>query len=221
MIAMVRSVSLLSTDDIADADVTIFLNEGQRRLAGALDWPWLKAVDDTLTIASPATASFLPADFARARALVIEDEDTKLAEISDQEAWERWGDDIPTGSARVWWLSSTSAPNLNIAPSPSGTTNLKLYYWKAPTDLSAGGDTPVFASQFHGVLVDWALHRVWQREEDYTKAGRHEEWYNRTLNDMARFYFNQSQDHPMVFGESSDYSQRRRGNDNLPFLNGA
>lgn len=215
LIDSVRQVCLLSTDDIADAKVILMIDEGNSRLSAMFDWPWLKASADVTVTADTAECS-LPADFSRNRAMLLKTENTKLAEISDQEAWERWGDDLPTGTPEVFWF--TTAGKFEVAPVPSANDTIVCHYWKDPTALTAGANTPVFASQFHGILADWALYRIWQREEDYAKAQQHEVAFGRTLNDMARFYFNRGQDYPIVFGERSDYSQRRRGTNNMPFL---
>lgn len=214
---LIRSICLLSNEDISDNDLTAFVNEGQRRIAGMFDWPWLTATSTTSDITGGNPSITLPADFARARTVLLDGEDTKLAEISAEEAWERWGDDLPEGTPRVFWFEGEG---LKVAPVPSANTDVKIHYWKNPTDLAIAADEPAFAAQFHGALADWALWRVWQREEDYRRARDHEASFNSALNDMVRFYFNRAPDYPLVFGEPSDYAQRRHGTANMPWLDG-
>lgn len=215
IIAMVRDLCLLSTDDISDSDIEDFIQEGYRRIAGMFDWPWLEASTTSSDITGGSEDVTLPADFARLRAVLIEGEKDKLAEIAAEEAWERWGDDLPTGTPRVYWYLGE---DLQVAPVPSSATGLKIHYWANPADIST---TPLFGVQFHGILLEYALHRVWQREEDYVKARRHEEAFNQVLNDMVRFYFNRGEEYPIVMGEPADYVQRRHGNVHMPWLGGA
>lgn len=215
ILAMVRSLSLLSTDDLSDSDMEDFVQEGNRRLAGMFDWPWNTSVSTTADITGGSSQVTLPSDLARMRVVLIDGEKEKLAEISAEEAWERWGDDLPTGTPRVWWFLGDEF--LHVAPVPASNTDLKIHYWADPSDITS---VPDFAAQFHGILVEYALWRIWQREEDYTKAGRHEAAFNQFLNDMVRFYFNHSPDYPLVFGEPSDYMQRRYGTPHMPWLDG-
>ncbi len=217
IIDQVRQICLLSTTVLTDAEVIGFIDEANDKIASAFDWPWLKATADVNTGSGDGVAS-VPAGFARLRTVLLDGEATKLAEISDQEAWERWGDDLPSGTPRVFWF--TDHETIQVAPVESGVTALVLKYWKQPTVLDGTGDTPEFDDRFHKVLADWALYRVWQREEDYVKAQQHEVAFNRGLNDMARHYFNFSEDHPIVAGEPMDFHQRMRGNANLPWLDG-
>lgn len=214
-----RAVCLLSTSDISDAKMIKWVNEANDKVCSAFDWPFLKDSDDTIQTGSGTGIADMPADFARLRTVLLKDKTTKLAEISDNEAWERWGDDYPDGTPSVFWF--TDEDTIQIAPIESGQTDLTVHYWKTPTALTAVGNTPVFDDRFHLVLADWVLYRVYEREEDYQKAQRHEVAFNRGINDMARHYFNQAQDYPIVMGERSDYAQRRRGNANMPWLDGA
>ncbi len=214
----VRQLCLLSTDDLSDTNLGIFVNDGLNKLAGMFDWPWLEAATTSTDITGGTANVDLPADFGRARAILVEGDPDKLAEISPDQAWERWGDDLPSGTPRVFWVVDS---DIYVSPVPASNTGLKVHYWKTPTALSTGTDVPAFDARFHGALVDWALHRVWQREEDYVKSQRHRDAFVESVNDMVRFYFNRNKDYPLVFGEPSDWVQRRVPNVNMPFLDGA
>lgn len=212
-----RQVTLLSTSDVSDAVMIEFIDEGNNKVASAFDWPWLKASSD-INSASGTGVVTLPADFGRLRAVLLDNDSTKLAELSDSEGWERWGDDLPDGTPQVFWFIDNTT--IQLAPVETGQTATVVKYWKTPTVLDQTTDTPQFDSRFHKILADWAAYRVWQREEDYQKAQQHEIAFARTLNDMARFYLNRGLDYPIVFGESPDYVQRRRGVNNMPWLDG-
>ena len=214
ILAQVRTLSLLTVGDISDADVTVFINEGYNDLSSLFEWPWLQA-QATATITADTAAVTPPSGWAKIRAVMLDGESGRLRQIQDIKAWERWGDDVPSGTPETYYMFGET---LYVQPIPTANTDLRIYYTTTPTLLSAGADLPEWDAQFHTVLADFALKRVWEREEDLTKARSHEAAYNRTVNAMGRYYLNRSDDQPVVFGESPDHAQRRRGPDNQPWF---
>ncbi len=79
----VRSLSLLTTNDVSDAQIIIYINQGLTKAAGLFDWPWLQT-GSTVTITGGDPEVTLPSGWARLRAVMIDGEGTRLREIQEQ-----------------------------------------------------------------------------------------------------------------------------------------
>jgi hypothetical protein len=71
----------------------------------------------------------------------------------DARDW-RW--DTVTGTPE--WMFLRGLQKLGFYPTPTGATNIDIFYTKMPTPLAADGDTPGFPDQFHRALVHYALY---------------------------------------------------------------
>jgi hypothetical protein len=74
--------------------------------------------------------------------------------VSDTTAssFARFGDEI--------WLDSAN----------SQARTYELTYYKHPTPLAAATDVPEMSAPFHEAIVDWAVHTLLMREQDFTGA---------------------------------------------------
>ena len=217
LIDVVRSQTLAEADDVSDANLTLFLNQGIRRLSTMFRWPWLEASYDVDVVA--ATASYaLPSDFRRL--FVVKDADARitLTRLTLEEALERWGGDPPSGSQAHWYYVWNESIYLLPVPDTTESAAYTLYYQKAPTLLSAGSDTPQFLSEFHLILAYYASARVWEHEEDFEKVDALDGRFRSEAEAMARYYLKREEEFPLVYGDG--VRPNLRSANNMPFLDG-
>lgn len=137
------------------AECKRLLNEAMHQLndeQGGM-WPFLEA---TATGAAPLTIADLGSlesvwDSTNGRWLVP----------SDRRVLARGNSDGPLTIAGA--PSSFYVSNGVVRVYPVQAVSLSVRYWKVATDLSAGGDTPLMPSRYHGAIVDLAVaaaHRL-------------------------------------------------------------
>lgn len=214
----VRQQTLVESDDFGDGKLNNVINEGIREISTRFDWPWL-ATSAQITAVADQQAYALPADHARTHSIVLRGANRRLREVAPSAAWNEHGDSMPTGdSTHSFFLWANS---LYLLPVPvTGTTNVyDHYYFKAPATLENDVDEPEFASQFHLVVANFAISKVWEREEDFVKASAADDQFDEGVERMARFYLDRALDAPLIMGERRDYLAGRRST-NTPWLDG-
>lgn len=203
--AWARTQTLLESDDIADADVNSIINQGLRKVSTQFPWPWL-ATSSTQALSDGVQSYALPADLDRLEKVIYVGKSIPLEEVSALEAWHRKGDQFASGDPSHFFIWGES---LLLSPIPTATSgSIKLYYYQSPTAFTDDTDVPPFAEQFHLVLADFTIARLWEREEDFSKAQEAEVAFINGVNDMARYYLNRATDHPTVFGGGLSQSRQ-------------
>lgn len=221
--ALIRTQTLVETDDVSDAELLTFLNNGINELTVRFRWPFLEK-SSTISAANGTQAYSLPADYSRLVAVVDNDNTTRLTRITPELAFEQWGGDPPTGTDATWFFIWGEKLNLIPVPTAADTDRYTLYYLKTPTLLAADGDSPEFASQFHHILALYAAARVWESEEDLAKMARLDEAFGQQIEVMARYYLKRDEDFPIVWGDGMRPPASSRViydvRFNMPFLDG-
>lgn len=218
----VRRQTNLTTADVADADVFDVLNEGINEISGLSRWPFLQK-KSTLSVTASTVEVSLPADF---RQIVLVQQDAKrngpLIQISHEEYSYRYGDNAATASdARYFYIRfDDGTQKIGFYPTPSATVAnaYEIFYYRSPTELAAGTDTPEWDSQFHNILVDYASFRLWEREEYFDEAERAYRRYARRLADMTRFYNMRHKQVKLIFGDGTYYGGAFNFRRHYPFL---
>lgn len=154
--------------------VSRYLNEGYRTL---LADPSLGRIRDSTTTIS-ALAGTAEYTVTASKILYIRDatNDLRLTEVSlgDLRTLDPGNDS--TGNPTHYAIRKTSATTLGVRlwPIPSENVTLDVDILAAITDLSANGDVPVFASEFHHILETYARMREYEKMDDtrYTSAAR-------------------------------------------------
>ena len=214
---VVRNQTLAESDDVSDANIHLYLNQGLRELSMAFRWPWLEATTTVDVVA--ATASYaLPADYRKL--FVVQDTDARrsLTRLTLAQAQNHWGGDVPEGDAADWYYVWDDALYLVPIPGTTATAAYKIYYQKAVTVLAADADTPEFASEFHLILTHYAIARVWEHEEEFEKAKVADDTFRVKVAQMAQYYLKREESDPLIFGGGT-----RPGLgtvNNLPWLDG-
>lgn len=204
--AWARNQTLLETDDISNTDVDAIINQGLRKISTQFPWPWL-ATSTTQVLSDGVQSYALPSDLDHLEKVIYVGKSIPLEEVSSLEAWHRKGDQFASGDPTHFFIWGE---DLMLSPIPTSTSgSIKLYYYKRPTALTDDTDEPPFAEQFHLILADYTIARLWEREEDFSKAEEAERAFLTGVNDMARYYLNRATDHPTVFGGGLSQSRQK------------
>jgi hypothetical protein len=216
--SVVRTLTLAETDDVSNTNVDLFINQGYRWLSTQFRWPWLEATA-TITVAADVASYDLPADYRKLWAVRDADERRTLTRLSFEEALNRWGGDPPTGTDAKW--SYVYADDIFLLPVPSAAESdaYTLYYQKQLTIMASDGASPEFAAEFHLILADYAIARVWEHEEDFDKARLADVRFAEQVEAMARYYFRREAQTPLVYG--GGIHPNPAVHQNLPWLDDA
>lgn len=220
----VREQALIETDDWASAKLDIVINEGYREVAQRFDWPFLEssntfdvtAGQQAYSLASVAAAT---ESIATIQAIVDTDRRQRLVEIGSNEAFQRFGGDWSESSRASEFFIWANEINLIPIPDTTEVDAYKIYYFKKPTVLANDAAEPEWDEQFHYVLAQWALARVWEREEDYEKGLAWQSKFDDQVERMARYYLDRAVNVPQVVGLRGAPRRGGRAN-NTPFLDG-
>jgi len=211
----VRHMTLVELDDIQDSELTVWLNEGLRRLANRWPWPWLHETATITTVAAQRVYS-KPADFRKALGITEVGYDRRLTRLSWEQAISKWGDDFPDANRASWYFIYEDQISLVPVPSTAAKT-YTLYYLKAPTALVNDGDSPEFDVEFHYVLASYAIARVWEHEEDMEKSLYFDGRFDNEVGEMVALYIKEAEDYPRVYGAGPTPAPYTT---NMPWLDG-
>lgn len=214
----VRNQTLVESDDMTNADLNLLINAGLNEMSLAFDWPFLHATSNITTVQDQANYD-LPADLRRLFAVRDNDRRATVTRIDMHTALNRWGGDPPSGDNAHWYYLWNDDIWLIPVPDTAEASEYTLFYQKAITELSADGDTPEFVSEFHLTPAYYAIARVWEHEEDFTKAEASENAFRQRVEQMARFYHQTADKHPLVFGNGPRPALNTA--QNMPWLDGA
>ena len=215
MRSYVRSQTLVQADDVSNAILDQHLNSGLNQLSLAFSWPWLQASADLTTVQDQQFVA-VPSDFRKAFLIIENDTRVKLQEITFEQAFLQWGGDPPSGDGATWYYLFANQINFVPIPASAEAAEYKIYYQKAITELSADGDSPEFVSEFHLLPTQYAIARVWEHEEDFSKAAEADTAFRERVEQMARYYTSLTESKPMVFGDG--VSPRMSPNVNMPWM---
>jgi hypothetical protein len=161
------------------ARVKTWLNEAQSLIARRLQ------IRDLLTSTTVSTTSgtsvyALPSVFVRANGLVDEDYPRRLGFVEDPDGLLETNENgLNTGRPEEY---SLTASGLLLSPVPDGAYDLTLEYWSRPTDMSADADESALPSDWHFVMVSYALSRAYRSEDDPQMSSF---FWNEFLRDMG------------------------------------
>lgn len=103
-----------------------------------------------------------------------------LQETTEAALTAQVGDLTTTGSPTQWYLTSGST----VTTYPYYTGSITVRYWKTPTALDNGSDTPIIPTAYHDVITLGALRRAAIDNQSFdTAAAYRQEWDSR-VDDM-------------------------------------
>lgn len=212
ILAMVRTLTLIESTNVSDADIVILINQGIHEVSVVTDWAFLEA-SATISLVADDRDYALPADYDRFLALVDDDNDGTLEFVAPSTWLNFVGND--TGNSNTspdYFTIFEGELLLSPVPSTADTNRLTLYYYKKPTELTLTTTEPEWHQAFHMVLVEYCKWKLWEREEYFDQSERSFIAYARYLEGMRSWYATKGRQTPMIWGEGSG---RRRGDPNL------
>lgn len=212
--ALVRQTTMVDSGDISDAQLLLWINDGIDDVSQRYEWPWLET-QDTFSTADGTQAyalSGLTGDIQEILWVIITGEGEPLYPISAQAAYVRWGDDFPDGDPQYFFVSQES---INVVPTPTEVEVVKVYYVKAPAELTQATDEPEWQSTFHNVLLPYVEAKLWEQQEDFAKANVAYQRYESRIDLMKRAYSSRVNHGPWTIGAA----RSTRTGLNEPFRN--
>lgn len=217
----VREQTLVETTDWSNAKILNVINQGIRDLSVRFPWPWL-ATSNTLTVVAAQQAYTYDtiSNFAgtgkklfKIEAIIDNDSRVRLEELPAADAFKLYGGDMPDAVDARHFFTWGQSIYLLPTPSANDTNRYTVYYYQSPTELSNDTDSPEWDARFHMVLAEYAIGKVWEREEEIGKSRAADQRYREGVEQMAQFYLNRAQDYPSVMGGGKPLGEPHRGDD--------
>lgn len=196
----------LPTTSSSDARTRIkrYINEGYKLLLA--DNGMARARDNTTTIDLVAGTAEYTVTASKIRFIRDTTNDVRLTEVSLSALRSLDPGDDSTGDPTHYAVRQTSASTVKVRfyPIPDDTNTLNVDIVSAVTDLSADGDTPVFATEFHSILSVYARMCEYEKMDDtrYDRARR--EYID--LARQLRFYLRKSDTLSVTQGQRRGYA---------------
>jgi hypothetical protein len=159
-----------------------WLNEAQSRIGRILELPNLYTTS-TITTSSGTDTYDLPTDVIRINGVTNPNSPSELAYVNDPadvNYYNQAGQNM--GEPQYYTYTGTS---LRLAPIPDATYSLTVDYYKSPTTLSNDTDTSVLPSDYHDVMISYALSRAYRSEDDMQMSQFFYAEFMRDLNQMG------------------------------------
>jgi len=213
MVTLTRAIAQVEIHSVDDPTLDAYLNEGYAEIVSNRTWPWCYALaPESVPLVADITEYALDAKVKRVIAVVNVEDRYELESVAQSE-WARRQHQIEsTSRPRIFTFTNQT---LFIWPIPAVVETLEVYFYEHPVWDSE--TAPVFDTAFHTAIVDWALHRIWEQEEDFEKSDDYRTRFEMRLNRMGLFYNNAMQDPPKIYGQSG----RGLGPSNMPWLGDA
>ncbi len=211
----IRLATVIEDTNVTDAQITVIINQGIHEVSVATQWPWLEA-SETITLVQDQNNYSPAADWNRTQSLVYDDNDTIIPYLAPSSYFELYGNDTGNTSTNFKFFTIWGGEILlTPIPSAADTDRLTHYYYKNPTELSAGGDTPEWDEAFHWIIVEYGKWKLYEREEYYDQSERAFLSFARYLEDMEKYYNKRVSRTPYIAGDGIHH---RRGDPNIPSL---
>jgi hypothetical protein len=140
-----------------------WLNEAQSRIGRILELPSFYTTT-VITTSSGQDTYILPTDVIRINGVTNPNSPSELAYVNDPadvNYYNQAGQNM--GEPQYYTFTGTS---LRFAPVPDSTYSLTVDYYKAPATLSSDGDISLLTSDYHDVMISYALSRAYRSEDD-------------------------------------------------------
>lgn len=179
-------------DYLSDTRCNTFLNAAyQVDICEAQDFPFLES---STTGVAPKTIS----DLRTIETVVDSVQNLKLSPLDRRMITDGIDSDLTTtGSPVYYYLTSGTT----VAVYPANTSNsLSIRYWKVPTALSADADEPILPTRYHSLIVDGAVRRAYEDDDEGEMAAAAGAVFQERLSQMAESLMGMQQhDRPQQF----------------------
>lgn len=162
------------------ARVGMWVNDGQRKLAREVEAPEFQETE-TITPAIGVYKYALPAGFLRVQDIVYELLDMRLRPV-DQQQFDVTAPAQVTAPPQIYTLYQNQ---LWLYPAPSSSDPLLMRYIKLPPTLVNDTDVPLLNNSYLHLLVDYAVARAYEAEDDVEMAQYWTGKYEKDRDDYA------------------------------------
>jgi hypothetical protein len=176
------------------------LNQGLRYVAAQTDFRALFS-NQSITTSIGTSSYALPSNFMRLYNVTIVDSNGDTRPLYQESLTDFQTRPATTGQPSQYTIDGT---NLLLWPEPDAAFNLKVRYYRVPALLTAPNDVPEIPSEYHHLLVSYALWHCYERENDYQSAQYHK----------GRFDEDLMKARGEVQYDADDYTQFKRVGDN-------
>lgn len=157
-----------------------WLNEGLFQIARQVDAPEFQAIKTYKT----ETGVFeleLPEGFMRAQDIYLPGMECRLQPV-DLQKYNMGNPQLYQGVPQIYTVYKN---NLMISPAPQESgEEMVMHYFAEPTLMTAGADVPELNGNYWHLLIDYALVRAFEAEDDYEAA---QQFQGRLQRDLASY----------------------------------
>lgn len=155
-----------TTGEVADADLTGYLNTAYRRIANRYAFRKMRGRATFDTVASTYQYS-LPSNAVAVTAVRNQTDKVKLDRIGEHQV-ARYTTDVTTEGSPVQYARFENY--IQLFPVPDAVYTIEVYYKVVITALSANADVPVIPESWHEGIVLLARWVYYDEQPDYAKA---------------------------------------------------
>ncbi len=156
-----------------------------RDICEAEDWPFLEATDSG---AAPNTV----ADLRTIESVIDTTTNCKLLPMDRRNITDVDTDLTTVGTPYLYYITSGTIVNTF----PYSTDTISVKYWKVPTALSGDTDEPVIPSRFRALIVDAAVVRAYEDDDEGDMADAARSRFDSRLAEMKDSLMRQQHDRP-------------------------
>lgn len=162
----------------SDAEIYTYLWFAECEIAGLIQCT--EATDDTTTTVASTQEYAKPTDCLIVLRVTYDGAKLKRIDLTDQDALDgsAYGGSLSTGNANSYY---EFGDNVGLYPIPDDAKTLKFWYIKQPTlktDADIGWDVP---TEFEHYLADYALYRMYLKEQDEGRASIHKQLFDQSV----------------------------------------
>lgn len=169
--------------DFSANSIDRWVNFCIKQLVARADWPWAIKTLGTGTTTANTQEYSLPTDFKKMISVRVGTASTTSETDAEEYSFVPYISKNVSTDGNMFYLNPDTA-TYGLIPKPS-TTGLPVYlkYYKIPADL-ASSDSPPFPETYHEAVVQFALQRYWESNDDYGKAAFHNAEYENMVDLM-------------------------------------
>jgi hypothetical protein len=158
--------------------ITQWLNDAQNLVCRRVDY-YADTTSVAVTAVQGAPYFLLPDDFARGRELFDVDRNLQLEYVSVKDL-----DASSNTPGAPTYYAIASGAGIQLYPTPDGTYNLMLRYWRMPPPLVIDTDVPSLPDDWHHILWVYATWMAFEADDD-AQMGQY--WQQRFSTELSMF----------------------------------
>lgn len=196
----VRDTLELDSTDIPDGILDLFVQEGFDRIARDHSrWTFYEDDFEFTTVAGQRAYAFEDIDPTLASVDGIEHDSWMCMPIAHQLAQGQYAGSTVTGTPTNF---SIWHGKLHLWPTPDGELTVSVRGYREPADwiASGSGATPDVPTEFHPLIVLWALHRAYLQQDDQASGQMLRQMFNEQFKVLREDYLRTYTAEPSIIG---------------------